>query len=40
MDKPKKEILEVPFCDILMDNCPNPEIPCDKCIIEKKRINV
>jgi len=35
MDKPKKEILETPFCDFLSDNCPNPEVSCDRCEISK-----
>ena len=33
MDKPKKEILEKPFCDILVEECPTPEISCYKCTV-------
>lgn len=29
----KKVVMEQERCDILQDNCPNPDIPCNKCAV-------
>lgn len=33
LKKAKSDINSVIFCDIIIDNCPEPEIPCEKCIV-------
>ena len=33
MDKPKKDILGKNFCDLLLEECPTPELNCCDCLV-------
>ena len=35
-DSIKKTVMEQDLCDILMKNCINPELSCEKCVVFKK----